>query len=102
MEFYRKLKKSRLPWYLFYGGLTIELLIVIVDKSNLINPFEGRLFQITFLIFLLKLQLTDYRLGSCSNFSVEATAAVSSTAQWAAAAITIATIATIATAIAIA
>ena len=60
MEFYRKLKKSRLPWYLFYGGLTIELLIVIVDKSNLINPFEGRLFQITFLIFLLKLLLTDY------------------------------------------
>ena len=58
MEFYRKLKKSRLPWYLFYGGLTIELLIVIVDKSNLINPFEGRLFQITFLIFLLKLLLT--------------------------------------------
>lgn len=60
MEFYRKLKKSRLPWYLFYGGLTIELLIVIVDKSNLLNPFEGRLFQITFLIFLLKLLLTDY------------------------------------------
>ena len=60
MEFYRKLKKSRMPWYLFYGGLTIELLIVIVDKSNLINPFEGRLFQITFLIFLLKLLLTDY------------------------------------------
>ncbi len=60
MEFYRKLKKSRLPWYLFYVGLTIELLIVIVDKSNLINPFEGRLFQITFLIFLLKLLLTDY------------------------------------------
>ncbi len=60
MEFYRKLKKSRLPWYLFYSGLTIELLIVIVDKSNLINPFEGRLFQITFLIFLLKLLLTDY------------------------------------------
>lgn len=60
MEFYRKLKKSRLPWYLFYGGLTIELLIVIVDKSNLINPFEGRLFQITFLLSLLKLLLTDY------------------------------------------
>lgn len=60
MELYHKLKKSRLPWYLFYGGLTIELLIVIVDKSNLINPFEGRLFQITFLLFLLKLLLTDY------------------------------------------
>lgn len=60
MELYRKLKKSRLPWYLFYIGLIIELLIVIVDKSNLINPFEGRLFQITFLLFWLKLLLTGY------------------------------------------
>lgn len=41
--------------YLFYAGLTIELLMVIVDKSNYINPIEGRLFQITFLLFALKL-----------------------------------------------
>lgn len=60
MELYRKGKKSRLPWYLFYAGLTIELLIVIIDKSNLVNPFEGRLFQITFLFFFLKMLLTDY------------------------------------------
>lgn len=60
MELYRKGKKSRLPWYLFYAGLTIELLIVIIDKSNFVNPIEGRLFQMTFLFFFLKMLLTDY------------------------------------------
>lgn len=60
MELYRNLKKSRLPWFLFYTGLTIELLMVIVDKSNYTNPIEGQLFRITFLLFALKLLLTDY------------------------------------------
>lgn len=60
VELYRSMKKSKLPWFLFYIGLTIELLIVIVDKSNYLNPFEGRLFQITFLFFAMKLVLTDY------------------------------------------
>lgn len=60
MELYRKIRDSRLPWYLFYTGLTIELLIVIVDKSNFINPIEGRLFQVTFLFFFFKLLLTAY------------------------------------------
>lgn len=60
MELYRNIKKSRLPWFLFYAGLTIELLIVIVDKSNYTNPVEGQLFRITFLLFALKLLLTDY------------------------------------------
>lgn len=60
MELYRSIKKSRLPWFLFYAGLTIELLIVIVDKSNYINPIEGQLFRVTFMLFALKLLLTDY------------------------------------------
>lgn len=60
MELYRNIKKGRLPWFLFYIGLTIELLIVIIDKSNYTNPIEGRLFQVTFLLFFLKLLLTDY------------------------------------------
>lgn len=60
LERYRSIKKSRLPWFLFYAGLTIELLIVIIDKSNYTNPIEGQLFRITFLIFALKLLLTDY------------------------------------------
>lgn len=60
MEWYRRMKNSRIPWFLFYAGLTIELIIVIVDKSNYINPIEGQLFRITFLLFALKLVLTDY------------------------------------------
>jgi hypothetical protein len=46
--------------YIFYIGLTIELLIVIVDKSSLLNPYEGYLFRITFLLFALKILLTGY------------------------------------------
>ena len=60
MELYHKIRKSRLPWYLFYIGLTMELIIVIVDKSNYTNPIEGRLFQVTFLLFFLKMLLTAY------------------------------------------
>lgn len=45
---------------LFYIGLVLELLIVIVDKSAYINPWEGQLFRITFLLFLGKICLTRY------------------------------------------
>lgn len=47
---------------LFYIGLVLELLIVIVDKSAYINPWEGQLFRITFLLFLGKICLTRYSL----------------------------------------
>lgn len=78
MELYRKIKSSKFPWFLFYIGLTIELLIVIVDKSNYINPIEGRLFQLTFLIFALKLLLTDYSKRQwCVLLLLEAMAVVS-------------------------
>lgn len=36
---------------LFYIALSIELAILIIDKSSFVNPIEGRLFQITFLFF---------------------------------------------------
>ena len=45
---------------LFYIGLVLELLIVIADKSAYINPWEGQLFRITFLLFLGKICLTRY------------------------------------------
>lgn len=45
---------------LFFIGLTIELLILLVDKSALTNPVEGRLFQLTFLIFAVKVCMTRY------------------------------------------
>lgn len=58
---YKRLRdESRIPVVLFYLGLTIELLIVIVDKSNYTNPIEGYLFRITFLLFAMKLILTRY------------------------------------------
>lgn len=58
---YRRLRdESRIPWFLFYLGLTIELIIVIVDKSNYTNPIEGWMFRITFLLFAMKLVLTEY------------------------------------------
>ena len=52
--------KSKIAHYSFYIAVIIEVLIVLIDKSNYINPIEGRLFQLTFLLFLLKVCLTRY------------------------------------------
>ena len=61
MNLYGRLRdESPLPRLLFYIGLTIELLMVIVDKSNYSNPIEGYLFRVTFLLFAAKLLLTRY------------------------------------------
>jgi len=59
-NFYDILWKRRIPQLLFYIGLTIELIIVIIDKSSYINPIEGLLFRVTFLFFALKLLSTAY------------------------------------------
>ncbi len=55
---YKKIAESKLPWLLFYLGFTIELGMVIVDKSSYTNPIEGYLFRITFLLFAGKVLLT--------------------------------------------
>lgn len=58
---YRRLREETpAPRLVFYIGLTIELLMVIIDKSNYINPIEGYLFRLTFLLFACKLLLTHY------------------------------------------
>lgn len=58
---YRRLRdESLIPRLAFYIGLTIELFMVIIDKSNYINPIEGYLFRVTFLLFASKLILTRY------------------------------------------
>lgn len=60
-DIYRRLREeSPVPRLVFYIGLTIELLMVIIDKSNYINPIEGYLFRLTFLLFACKLLLTHY------------------------------------------
>lgn len=57
---YHKIWQKKVPQILFYVALTIELAMVIIDKSNYINPVEGSLFRITFLLFALKLLGTEY------------------------------------------
>lgn len=56
----RKMNQAKIGAVLFYIGLAIELLILLVDKSALTNPIEGYLFRISFLCFALKLCVTKY------------------------------------------
>ena len=56
----RKELFSKIAYSCFYIGVIIEVLMVLVDKSVLINPIEGRLFQLTFLLFLIKVCQTRY------------------------------------------
>lgn len=51
---------SKIAYFSFYTAIVIEVMMVLIDKSNYINPIEGRLFQITFLLFFVKVCLTKY------------------------------------------
>lgn len=51
---------SKIAYYCFYVGVIIEVLLVLIDKSEFVNPIEGRIFQITFLLFTAKVILTKY------------------------------------------
>ncbi len=44
----------------FYTGIIIETLLVIIDKSAYVNPIEGQLFRVTFLLFLVRVCFTKY------------------------------------------
>ena len=44
----------------FYLGLLIEIGIVLWDKSTFINPYEGKLFRVTFTLFGTALLMTHY------------------------------------------
>lgn len=51
---------KKLSEYTFFLAVLIEIFIVLVDKSQLMNPFEGRLFQITFALCVIKVICTKY------------------------------------------
>ena len=51
---------SKIAYGSFYVAVITEVLMVIIDKSNYTNPIEGRLFQMTFLLFLIKGCMTKY------------------------------------------
>ena len=55
-----KITSKRVGQGVFYLALLIEIGIVLVDKSAYINPIEGRLFQITFLLCMIKIIMTKY------------------------------------------
>lgn len=57
------MNKAKAGNILFYTAFTIELLIMLVDKSAMVNPVEGRLFQFTFALFALKVCMTKYTAG---------------------------------------
>lgn len=51
---------SKTAYYCFYIGVITEVLLVLIDKSAYVNPIEGRIFQLTFLLFTIKVILTRY------------------------------------------
>lgn len=51
---------SKIAYSCFYLGVVIEVLLVLIDKSAYTNPIEGRIFQLTFLLFFVKVCLTKY------------------------------------------
>lgn len=58
-----KLKKFDLKYIgklSFYIGLTIELLVLILEKSSYINPIESWMFRISFVFFVIKCICTKY------------------------------------------
>lgn len=59
METY-KVQKEKAAYSLFYMGVIIEVLLVLIDKSAFTNPIEGQIFRLTFLLFLAKVCLTKY------------------------------------------
>lgn len=56
----RKLNLDAFGTWLLYMSVTLEIIIVVVDKSNYINPVEGQLFRITFLLAALKVLCSRY------------------------------------------
>ncbi|MCR4789342.1 MAG: glycosyltransferase [Lachnospiraceae bacterium] len=44
----------------FYAGVILEVLIMFLDKADYINPYEGWMFRISFLLFLIKVICTKY------------------------------------------
>ena len=60
MEKEKKCSLEKTGAVLFYIGLFLELLILILDKSAWLNPFEGQMFRVSFLFFAMKLCITKY------------------------------------------
>ena len=56
-------QKKIIAQVVFYIAFSIELMILLIDKSALINPIEGRLFQLTFVLFFF--------VAACYQYTVQ-------------------------------
>ncbi|MCR4901978.1 MAG: hypothetical protein K6A23_03905, partial [Butyrivibrio sp.] len=59
------LKKIDIPKIrnlIFYIVLSIELLVALIEKSDLYNPYESYIFRITFLLSLIILLMTPFNI----------------------------------------
>jgi hypothetical protein len=54
------LLREKTAHYIFYMGIIIEVMLVLIDKSAYTNPIEGQIFRLTFLLFFIKVCLTKY------------------------------------------
>ena len=53
-------KISKIGNLCFWIALVIESIIVMIDKSAYTNPWEGKLFRLTFILFCIKVITTRY------------------------------------------
>ena len=60
VERIKALNRDKAGAWLLYLSVALECIIVIIDKSDYINPIEGQLFRITFLLAAGKVLLTKY------------------------------------------
>ena len=51
---------KKLPQYVFYLGLTLELIIFLFERTNVSPLPAGQIFRITFVLFAFKICLTKY------------------------------------------
>ena len=57
--------KERLGCILFETGLILELLIMMTDAASWTLPYRGRITQVAFGLFVLKILMTKYNVRQC-------------------------------------
>ena len=60
--FASKISRRKIGEFIFYIGITLELLFVLYDKSALHSLNTGMWFRVTFLLFTAKVVMTRYTL----------------------------------------
>lgn len=63
LGFIDKEKREKIGYYLFFAGIMLELLVMVTDNvANFTIPYRGRITHVAFVLFFIKILLTEYRL----------------------------------------